>query len=183
MANKTIGSLPYSIGLRKTNPSDKSSEMKAYPVAQSRETVDLNMLAAHMADHGSPFSRGTIRGVLVDAVEHMVELLRQGYNVKLDGLATLKFTYPAEGVDDAEKLNPTACIKKVNIRAAVDKEAVNALNTNVEFEFVTTRKEQAAQKKASKTATNTAMAAGTSGTGTGSDDGGGDITEGGDVTE
>ena len=32
MANKTIGSLPYSIGLRKTNPSDKSSEMKAYPV-------------------------------------------------------------------------------------------------------------------------------------------------------
>ena len=150
MANKTIGHLRYSIGKRKTNPSDKDSEEKYYCVAQAQETLDIKLLAQHMADHGSPFSVGTINGVLTDAVEHIVEFLRQGYSVKLDGLAQFRYSFQGEGVDDPEDAIPSNTVKKIKVNAYVAQEATSKMNTNVEYEYAMTRAAQAAAKKAAK---------------------------------
>ena len=178
--NRTIGRLPYSIGSRRTNPGDKNSEKKFYPIAQSVETIDLKLLADHMAEHGSPFSSGTIKGVLEDAVDHVVELLRQGYNVKLDGLATFRFVFKAGGHTNAEDVNAANDVEKIKIIAAIDETAVAAMNSNVEYEYVMTRAAQAAAKKAAKEKLATD---GKDHEGEDDDNNGGGDNGGGDVTE
>ena len=48
---------------------------KYYAKPHISETVDLDELADHMHGHNSPFSAGTIKGILIDAVTHIKELL------------------------------------------------------------------------------------------------------------
>lgn len=60
---------------------------KWYPRVVCQETLDLDDLAAHMATHNTPFSKGTIKGILTDAVACTRELLLQGNNVKFPDLA------------------------------------------------------------------------------------------------
>lgn len=57
----------------------------AYPVIE--ETVDLDGLAEHMANHNTPFSKGAIKGMLTDMVSCTKELLLEGKNVKIADLA------------------------------------------------------------------------------------------------
>ena len=77
---------------------------KYYAKPHVSETVDLDELADHMHGHNSPFSAGTIKGILIDAVTHIKELLLMGKNVKLDNLAifyiSIKNKMGAENADD-----------------------------------------------------------------------------------
>ena len=155
MANKTIGSIPYSIGYIPIVPGDPESALGVHAVAQVRETIGLRLLAKHMSEHNTVFSQGTISGVLADMVSCIVELLKSGYSVDLDGLCRFYSTISSETVALTEGENkPTdysmAKIKGVNLRVAVGEEANSALNTDTEFEYVMTRKEQAEAKKAAK---------------------------------
>ena len=152
MANNTIGYLPYSLSLRPVNPGDAESEKKVAATLQSVETIDLDKLAKHMAEHNTPFTQGTIAGVLKDMVGCAVELLRQGYAVELDGLAKFFLSCKSNMVDYVEDFNPANDIKKVVIRTSVDGEALASVNTNIDFIYVMTREEQAAAKKAAKAA-------------------------------
>ena len=54
---------------------------KYYARIVSDETVNLDSLAEHMRDHNSPYSKGTIRGILTDTVRCVRELLLQGKRV------------------------------------------------------------------------------------------------------
>ena len=152
MANKTIGHIPYSLSLRKSNPMDEESAKKIYATLQSRETVDLALMAEHMAEHNTPFSAGTILGVLRDLVSCTVEQLRQGYAVKLDGLCTLHLSCKSKGEDTVQDFNPQTDIQKIRIGVLVDKTAQAAVNTDIDYEYAMTREEQAAAKKAAKAA-------------------------------
>ena len=57
----------------------------AYPVIE--ETINLDALAEHMANHNTPFSKGAIKGMLTDMVNCIKELLLEGKTVKIDDLA------------------------------------------------------------------------------------------------
>ena len=57
MANRIIGAIPYSLGLRLKNPSEKDSEKEIVAFRQERETIDLALLAKHIKEHGT--SRST----------------------------------------------------------------------------------------------------------------------------
>ena len=48
MANRIIGAIPYSLGLRLKNPSEKDSEKEIVAFRQERETIDLALLAKHI---------------------------------------------------------------------------------------------------------------------------------------
>ena len=48
----------------------------AYPVIE--ETLNLDGLADHMSNHNSPFSKGTIKGLLTDMVNCIKEELLDG---------------------------------------------------------------------------------------------------------
>lgn len=172
MANKSIGWIPYSLGARKTNPSDKDSEKKIFAFVQERETIGLELLAGHIKEHGSSFSKGTIFGVLTDMVECMQELLISGYGVKLDGLGKIYNTLSSEGADSTEEFN-TGSIR-VNTRFLSDESFNSLINSQCEFRYVTSREAQAEAKKKEKAELDEEL-------GAAPDDGGPDT--GGDVTE
>ena len=172
MANKSIGWIPYSLGARKTNPSDKDSEKKIFAFVQERETIGLELLAGHIKDYGSSFSKGTIFGVLTDMVECMQELLISGYGVKLDGLGKIYNTLSSEGADSTEEFN-TGSIR-VNTRFLSDESFNSLINSQCEFRYVTSREAQAEAKKKEKAELDEEL-------GAAPDDGGTDT--GGDVTE
>ncbi len=58
-----------------------------YVRAVSDETVDLEGLAKHMSAHNTPYSAGTIHGVLKDMVACVKELVLDGKKIKLADLA------------------------------------------------------------------------------------------------
>ena len=105
MANRIIGAIPYSLGLRLKNPSEKDSEKEIVAFRQERETIDLALLAKHIKEHGSSFSKGTIYGVLQDAVECIVECLQGGYGVLLNGLGKFGISLRCSGADMDEEFS------------------------------------------------------------------------------
>jgi len=183
MANKVIGALPYSLSLKVVNPGDAESEKKIGATLQERECITLSMLAQHMADHGTPFSKGVIQGVLVDMVECTKELLKAGYSVDLTGLAKFSLHASSKLVDSVQDFNPQNDIKKIVIRAGVDKAATAFMNTDVDYEYVMTREEQAKAKKAAKAALPQAEATGGDDTGSSGSGSGGSDDDGSGVTE
>ncbi len=64
------------------------------------ETIDLEKLAEHMADHNTPYSKGTIYGVLKDMVACTKELMLDGKKVKLGDLAIFSLGVHCKGADD-----------------------------------------------------------------------------------
>ena len=102
-----------------------------------------------MSEHGTPFSAGTIQGVLTDMVNCTKELLKAGYSVDYEGLSKFYLTCSAAASDTVQDFT-TAKIKRINIRTDVDTEASAYVNTDVDYEYVMTREEQAAAKKAAK---------------------------------
>ena len=64
--------------------------MKYYPRVDYKETVTIDGLAKHMAQHNTPFSAGTIAGILKDASSCIRELTLNGQTVKIDNLAIFK---------------------------------------------------------------------------------------------
>lgn len=89
---------------KNNNKKNEKAYGKYYAKPHISETVDLDELADHMHGHNSPFSAGTIKGILIDAVTHIKELLLMGKNVKLDNLAifyiSIKNKMGAENADD-----------------------------------------------------------------------------------
>jgi hypothetical protein len=70
---------------------------KWYPRVDYKETINIDKLAEHMAEHNTPFSKGTIAGVLRDAVGCIRELTLMGNTVKVDNLAIFKCSVEGNG--------------------------------------------------------------------------------------
>ena len=162
----------YSLGTRACNPGDAESAKKVYAYAQTRETVNIMSLAKHIQQHGSPFTRDVIVGVLTKTVDCIREELLNGNKVQLGEMGAFYVTLSGEGVDDAKDYNPAQHIKRVNVRWERGKEFDNLL-PECTFYYVTTREQQAAARKAEKEALNEGMGV------TNDDNGGGDSGSGG----
>lgn len=178
--NRIIGHINYSKGLRLKNPSEKDSEKQVVAYNQELETIDLALLAEHIKDHGSSYSKGTIFGVLTDMVECIIEQLRGGYGILLDGLGKFGTSLRCSGAESAEEFT-AANITGVNLTFTPAEEVKHALNTNMEFEYVGTRKSQAEARKTEQADINSDLGVTPSsgGSGSGSGSGSGDS---GDVT-
>ena len=85
-----------------------------YPRVDYKETYNVPMLAKHMAEHNTPFSEGTIRGILTDMVKCIRELTLNGNIVKIEDLALFKCS--VEG-NPTKKLYDKA--RDLTIRAAI----------------------------------------------------------------
>ena len=88
-----------------------------YARADHDETYDLEALVDHMASHNSPFSRGTIAGVLKDMVSCIRELVLDSKKVKLDGLAIFSIGLKTTGADSVGEFNVSTNIKSAHINA------------------------------------------------------------------
>ncbi len=173
----------YSLTARLSKPNDKSSEKKVYATAQYQEVVDLKDLAAHIAGHGSPFSKGTIMGLLTDTMVCIRENLLKGNKVQLGDMGAFFITLSCEGAESSDSFNPSL-IKGVNVRWAPSDEFRTLLN-EANFRQVATRELQAQSRKDMRQAADEEVGNG-GGNGGGGNSGGGNSGGGnadpGDVT-
>ena len=73
--------------LSKNNNQFSHAYGKFYAFADNETPIDLVALAKHMSEHNTPFSEGTIVGILRDMVKCIRELNLNGQPVKIDDLA------------------------------------------------------------------------------------------------
>ncbi len=140
--------IKYSIVMR-GNPADETAEKKAYACAQYTEIMDLNDFAAHIASHGSVYSRADIAAVLTSAVDCMREQLLNGNRIQLGDLGTFYVAFKCTGADSAADFNPSVNITKVKVNWRPG-EDFNDLLDDADFELVATRAAARAVVKALK---------------------------------
>ena len=138
----------YSIYLR-TNPMDKEEAPKAYGVAQYNSVMTIDKFAAHIASHGSVYSRADIAAVLTLAVDCLYEQLLAGQKIELGDLGAFCISLNCKGADSAEEFNPATHIKRVKARWEMGDKFMN-LTEEAVFHLVANRKQQAAVLKAVK---------------------------------
>ena len=80
--NKIVGSAAYG---------------KYYPRVSYKQTMNIHDMAVHMAEHNTPFSEGTIEGILRDFVKCVREQTLNGNTVKVDDLAIFKVSVVGNG--------------------------------------------------------------------------------------
>lgn len=73
--------------LRKNQIDGAKGYGRYYAYADNEAPITLEGLADHMSHHNTPFSKGTIIGILKDMVSCIRELNLNGQPVKIDGLA------------------------------------------------------------------------------------------------
>lgn len=88
-----------------------------YGRAAIDETIGLEKLAEHMANHNTPYSQGCIYGVLRDMVACIKELVVDGKAVKIDDLAIFSAGLTTSGAKTASDFTAAANIRSVRLRA------------------------------------------------------------------
>ena len=80
------------------NKNSKSAAYgKYYPRVCYKQTLNIHDMAVHMAEHNTPFSEGTIEGILRDFVKCTREQTLMGNTVKVDNLAIFKVSCIGNG--------------------------------------------------------------------------------------
>lgn len=88
------------INIHKNNNEKSSGFNKWYGFVDNDTPINLDGLALHMSEHHTPFSQGTIAGVLKDMVRCIRELNLNSIPVKIDNLAIFKASVEANGVEN-----------------------------------------------------------------------------------
>ena len=130
------------------NPMDKSETPKAYARNQVSEVWSLEKFSKHIADHNGVYSRGTVKGVISDMCECLVEQLLNGNKIQLGELGTFGISISSMGADSLDKFT-SKNIKAVNILFAPGVDFENLIG-RAEFNLVASRSAQAATLKAEK---------------------------------
>ena len=79
-----------------------------YARVEYKKTLSIHDMALHMAEHNTPFSVGTIEGILRDFVSCTREQCLNGNTVKIDNLAIFKCSVEANGMQLGEDYKITA---------------------------------------------------------------------------
>lgn len=140
--------IDYSIYMQ-SNPMDETAAPKAYAKAQMRENMSFSDFVNHIAGHNGVFSRGTVKGVLSDAVFCLVEQLLEGKKVQLGELGNFWVSLTSTGADTLENFSASN-IKEVNIVFTPGEDFEN-LRSRATFNLVASRVAQAATLKTEKT--------------------------------
>ena len=83
--------------LSQNNNDSSKAYGKYYPRVSYKQTMNIHDMAKHMAEHNTPFSEGTIEGILRDFVKCTREQTLLGNTVKVDDLAIFKVSVIGNG--------------------------------------------------------------------------------------
>ena len=82
-----------------TESSETETAGKYYARVSYKQTLGVQEMAHHMAEHNTMFSEGSITGILIDFVKCVREMVLMGNTVKIDNLAIFKATVEANGLE------------------------------------------------------------------------------------
>lgn len=86
------------LNVYQNNNSYSQAYGKWYARVESKKQMSIHDMAIHMAEHNTPFSVGTIEGILRDFVNCVREQCLSGNTVKIDNLAIFKCAISANGL-------------------------------------------------------------------------------------
>ena len=92
-----------------TENSETEQAGKLYARVDYKESLGIEDMAHHMAEHNTAFSEGLITGILIDFVKCVREMVLNGNTVKIRNLAIFKATVEANALEtlydaDADKV-------------------------------------------------------------------------------
>ena len=82
-----------------TESSESEQAGKFYARVSYKQTMSVQDMAHHMAEHNTMFSEGSICGILIDFVKCVREQVLMGNTVKIDNLAIFKATVEANALE------------------------------------------------------------------------------------
>lgn len=139
--------IDYSVFMQ-GNPLKPELPSKAYARPQIHEVMTFSKFVRHIADHKGVYSRGTVKGVIADMCECLVEMLLQGNKVQLGELGDFWISLSSEGAESVQKFS-AASITEVNIVFTPGEDFTN-LRSRATFNPVSSRVAQMATLKAEK---------------------------------
>lgn len=132
----SIQKVRYSLGMRQ-NPMRPDEDKKAYANVQLTGTVSLAQLAKHIKEHGSPYGRDVVVGVLTAIVDCTREFLVQGFKVDLGDLGQFEPSIRQVGAESYDEFT-SANIKEYRAIYSMSK-FFDDMRKDVEFQRVLTR--------------------------------------------
>ena len=104
MATNTKGTLKYRKIQRTPQTGENAGKKKWYATAVTDREMSFEDFVSHISDHGSPYSRGCIHGVLMDALDHLQELILDGKSVRLGELGLFSMGMTSRAEDSKDKV-------------------------------------------------------------------------------
>lgn len=85
-------------------------------VIEMGETLDLEAMAKHIANHGSIWSIDIVRPVLMKMKDCMLEMLMNSKQVKLDGIGTFRINLTSTGAESEDEFTAADNVTGAHIR-------------------------------------------------------------------
>ena len=102
MAKK--GTLKYRKVSRTPQVGKDAGKKKFYATAVQDRTMEFEDFVTHISEHNSPYSRGTVHGVLMDTLDCLQELILDGKSVRFSDLGLFSLGMSSRGEETASKV-------------------------------------------------------------------------------
>ena len=93
------------INFYKNKVQGHKNQGKVYGRAESNKMIGITELAAHIAEHGTLYTKDVIQGVLSKIASCIKELTLSGTPVKIDDLCIFRASVTAKPADDVESFD------------------------------------------------------------------------------
>ena len=99
------GTLKYRKVERTPQVGKDAGKKKYYATAVQDRTMEFEDFVTHIAEHNSPYSRGTVHGVLMDTLDCLQELILDGNSVRFSDLGLFSLDMSSRGEETAAKVS------------------------------------------------------------------------------
>ena len=97
MATTSKGTLKYRKTPRTPQTGENAGKTLWYATAVTDREMGFEEFVTHIAEHNSPYSRGTVHGVLMDTLDCLQELILDGKSVRLSDLGLFSLGMTSRG--------------------------------------------------------------------------------------
>ena len=176
------GTSKYRKIMRTPQTGENAGKKLWYATAVSDREMSFEDFVTHISEHNSPYSRGTIHGVLMDTLDCLKHLILDGKSVRFSDLGLFSIGMTSRGEVSKEKVT-AASVQGVHLIVRNTKTWSNAelkkLTKIVAYDNYTTGAEEGGGTENTPSGGNTSQGGGTTEGGGGGTNQGGGTTEGG----
>lgn len=110
----TKGTLKYRKVTRTPQSGPNKNKQMYYATAVTDREMNFEEFVTHISEHNSPYSRGTVHGVLMDTLDCLQELILDGKSVRLGDLGLFSIGMASKAEETAKDVSAQS-IKKVHL--------------------------------------------------------------------
>lgn len=99
------GTLKYRKITRTPQSGENANKKMWYATTVTDREVSFEDFVTHVSEHNSPYSRGTVHGVLMDTLDCLQELILDGKSVRFADLGLFSIGMTSKGVESKDKVS------------------------------------------------------------------------------